>query len=174
MKLNFFFKKKNIQLNKLFSKKKIKKNFLIKDIKPLLVAGENDLSFFDSIKYKEDLLKSKAGACLTTKKFEKIIPQRIEKIIVDNVLFELAKALKKIYPFADIDLPDLSLKKPNKKDYKSLKFGNNVLIGDNVKIGKNSIIGSNSIIEKNVSLGQECVTGSNIVIKYSMIGNCSE
>ena len=171
MSLNFFFKKKNVQLNKLFPKNKFKKNFLIKDIKPLSVAEKNDLSFFDSIRYKEDLIKSKAGACITTKKFEKIIPQRIEKIIVDNVLFELAKAIKKIYPFADIDFPDLSLKKPNKKSYKSVKFGNNVLIGENVKIGKNSIIGSNSIIEKNVSLGQECVIGSNIVIKYSMIGN---
>ena len=115
MSLNFFSKKKNIQQNKLFPKNKIKKNFLINDVKPLLTAKENDLSFFDSIKYKEDLLKSKAGACLTTKKLKKVIPQRIETIIVDNVLFELAKALKKIYLFADVDFPDLSLKKPSKK-----------------------------------------------------------
>ena len=171
MNLNFFVKKKNIHFNKFFSKNKIKKNFVKKNIKPLSEAGESDLSFFDSIKYKEDLIKSKAGACLTTKRLEKIVPLRIEKIIVENVLFELAKALKKIYPFADVDFPDLSLKKPNKKNFKSVKFGNNVLVGENVKIGKNSIIGSNTILEKNVSVGQECVVGSNIVIKNTMIGN---
>ncbi len=171
MKSNFFFKKKNIKLKKLFPKFKIIKNISISDIKPLSSAKENDLSFFDSIKYKEDLFKSKASACLTTKKLENVVPSRIEKIVVDNVLFELAKVLKIIYPFADVDFPDLSLKKPNKKNYKSVRFGNNVLIGEKVKIGKNSIIGSNTIIEKNVSLGQECVIGSNIVIKNSMIGD---
>ena len=72
---------------------------------------------------------------------EKFLPRNLEKIIVKNVLYELAKVLKKIYPSADIDYPDLSLKKPNNKNYKTVKFGNNVLIGDNVKIGKNTFVG---------------------------------
>ena len=102
-------------------------------------------------------------------KLEKFLPKNVEKIIVKNVLFELAKVLKKIYPFADIDYPDLSLKKPNKKKkYKSVKFGNNVLIGKNVKIGKNTIIGSNTIIEHNVIIGKNCVIGSNVIIKNSI------
>ena len=41
-----------------------------------------------------------------------------------------------IYPFADIDYPDLSLKKPVIKKFRFVKFGNNVLIGKNVKIAK--------------------------------------
>ncbi len=75
-----------------------------------------------------------------------------------------------IYPSADIDLPDVFLKKPNKSNFKKVRFGNNVLIGKNVKIGKNSIIGSNSIIESNVELGRECVIGSSVVIKNSIVG----
>ena len=90
---------------------------------------------------------------------------------MENVLIELTKTLKKIYPFADIDYPDYSLKKPNKKKYKSVKFGNNVLIGINVKIGKNVQIGSNTIIEQGVIIGKDCVIGSGVIIKNSILGN---
>ena len=75
-------------------------------------------------------------------------------------LFEFSKCFKKIIFFADIDYPDLSSVKTKKNKFKSVKFGNNVLIGKNVKIGKNSIIGSNSIIENNVQIGKNCVIGS--------------
>ena len=73
--------------------------------------------------------------------------------------------------FADIDYPDLTLKKPIKKKYKTVKFGNNVLIGKNVQIGKNSIVGSNSIIEHDVKIGDNCVIGSGVIIKNSIFGD---
>ena len=143
MNSNFFFKKKNYKLHEILSKDKIKKNFIINDVKPLHVAQKNDLSFFDSIKYKDEASKTKAGACITTSKLERFLPVNIQRILVKNVLFDLAKILKKIYTSADIDYPDFSLNKPKKNKYKSVKFGNNVLIGKNVKIGKNTMIGSN-------------------------------
>ena len=83
----------------------------------------------------------------------------------------MARILKLIYPLADIDYPDISLKNPKKTSYKNVKFGNNVLIGKNVKIGKNSFIGSNTIIEHDVKIGNECIIGSGVVIKNSLIGD---
>ena len=171
MSLNQFFKKTNFKLNKLFPKINIKKNFNINEVKTLKVAEKYDVSFFDSIKYKEDAKKTKAGACITTYKLQNILPNSVEKIVVKNVLFELANILSKIYLNADIDYPDLTLKKPIQKNYSSVKFGNNVLIGKSVKIGRNSIIGSNSIIEKNVIIGKNCVIGSDVIIKNTLIGD---
>ena len=81
---------------------------------------------------------TKANICITTLNLAQDLPSKVEKIIVKNVLFELAKLLKKIYPTADVDYPDYSLKKPSKKKFKSVKFGNNVLIGNKVNIGKNT------------------------------------
>ena len=171
MSINIFFKKKNIKVNKVFTKTSFKINFIINDIKPLHLAKKNDLTFFDSIKYKDNAIESKASVCITTEKLERFLPNRIKKIIVKNVLFELAGALKLIYPLADIDYPDLSLKTPSKKKYKNVKFCNNVLVGKGVKIGKNSIIGPNSIIEQNVKIGESCVIGSGVIIKNSLIGD---
>jgi len=171
MNSNSFFKKKDIYIKKLYPSINFKKNFIINDIKPLEKAKEKDLSFFDSIKYKVSAFKTKAGVCITTSELEKFLPKSIQKIIVKNVLFELANTLKKIYPDADIDYPDQSLKKPNKNKYKNVKFGNNVLIGRNVKIGNNSIIGSNTIIEQNVIIGKKCVIGSNVIVKNTLVGD---
>ena len=95
--------------------------------------------------------------------------KKTEKIIVNNVLSELARVTKLIYPFSDIDYPDLSLKDISKHKYKFVKYGNNVLVGKNVKIGKNSIIGSNTIIEHDVEIGKECIIGSGVIIKNTLI-----
>ena len=168
---NIFFKKKNIKLKKLFPNEKLTQDFQIKDVRPLDKAQKFDITFFDSTKYKEIASKTKASICITTQNLEKHLPSNLNKIIVNNVLYELARIAKIIYPFADIDLPDLTLKNPSKTTYKKVRFGNNVLIGKNVKIGKNSIVGSNSIIEKNVLIGNNCIIGSGVIIKNSVIGN---
>ena len=166
-----FFKKKSYLINSLFSDFKSRKNTKINEIKTLKDSKKFDLTFFDSIKYKTHASITKASYCITTKKLEKFLPETVERIIVKNVLFELAKALKKMYPEADIDYPDFSLKLSTKNKYKSVKFGNNVLIGKNVKIGKNSMIGANSIIEHDVVIGNNCVIGSHVVLKNSILGN---
>tara|TARA_X000001036_G_scaffold414223_1_gene429211 strand:- start:383 stop:997 length:615 start_codon:yes stop_codon:yes gene_type:complete len=171
MKSIIFFKKKEHNINNLFPNLDLDKKEKINNIKTLNKSEKFDLTFFDSAKYKSQALTTKASYCITTKKLEKNLPKKVKKIIVKNVLFELAKVLKKMYPDADIDYPDLSLKLANKNNYKGVKFGNNVLIGKNVKIGKNTIIGANSIIEHDVVVGKNCVIGSDVILKNSILGN---
>ena len=170
MKLPVFFKKeKSISINKIFPK--VKSNIKINNIATLNKSKKFDLTFFDSIKYKSSASTTKASYCITTEKLKKFLPDNVQKIVVKNVLYELAKILKQFYQYADIDYPDLTVKPSSKKKYKSVKFGNNVLIGKNVKIGKNTIIGSNSIIEHDVIIGNNCVIGSHVILKNSILGN---
>ena len=166
-----FFKKKTFLIKNLFRDLKSQKNIMINNVKTLKEARKFDLTFFDSIKYKSYALATKGSYCITNKKLGKFLPKSVEKIIVKDVLFELAKVLNKMYLNADIDFPDLTVKLSSKHKYKNVKFGNNVLIGNNVKIGKNTIIGSNTIIEHNVILGNNCVIGSNVILKNSILGN---
>ena len=171
MNSNFFFLKKKQKINHFFSKNKFKNNFTVNDIKSLQFAQKNDLTFFDNIKYKSLAVNTKASACITTEKLSEFIPKNIEKIIVKNVLLELAIVVKKMYPDSDIDYPDLSLKQAKSLKISKVKFGNNVLVGKKVKIGKNTIIGSHVIIEQNVRIGGNCVIGSGSIIKNAIIGN---
>ena len=171
MSSTVFFKKKSCDISALFSDLKLSKNIKINGVKTLEKSKKFDLTFFDSIKYKSQASITKASYCITTKRLEKFLPKKVERIIVKNVLFELAKVLKIMYPDSDIDYPDLSLKSPTKNKYKSVKFGNNVLIGKNVKIGKNTTIGANSIIEHDVVIGSNCVIGSHVILKNSILSN---
>ncbi len=166
-----FFKKKPYLINNLFPDLKFKKNIKIENIRVLKKAGKYDLTFFDSIKYKLFASQTKASFCITTEKLKKFLPNSVQKIVVKNVLYELAKILKQFYQNADIDYPDLTLQSPLKKKYKGVKFGNNVLVGKNTKIGKNTVIGSNSIVEHDVVIGNNCVVGSHVILKNSILGN---
>ena len=166
-----FFKKKLIKINKLFPKEKFYNNNFTNEIRTLEKANFGDLTFFDSIRYKNLAKNTKASYCITNKNLSKFLPSKTHCIIVNNVLFELANILKEIYPLSDIDYPDLSIKKSIKNKFIKVKFGNNVLLGKNVKIGNNCTIGSNSIIEHDVNIGNNCIIGSNVIIKNSIIKN---
>ena len=170
---NLFFKKKGpFFLSQILDKKNSsKKKIKVFDIKPLDKAGQKDITFLQSSKYKDMANNTKAVACITTDNLKHYLPSKCELIIVDNVLFKLASVLKQFYPDADIDYPDNTLKVIKKYKKNNVKIGNNVLIGKNVKIGKNSILGSNTIIESNVKIGNNCVIGSNVIIKNTIIAN---
>ena len=166
---NNFFLKKKIYISDLFPREKFKKKIKLDNIKSLGEATKLDLTFYDSKKYKSLANQTKARYCITTENLSEDLPKSIEKIIVKKVLVELARVSKIMYPFSDLDYPDFSLKKPSKSKFKTVKFGNNVLIGKNVKIGKNSQIGANTIIEHDVQIGDNCIIGSAVIIKNSLI-----
>ena len=61
MKNLFFKKKNNLKINdilKVLNLKQLKKNIFIDDIKELDSAGNNDITFFNSIKYLDALKKN--------------------------------------------------------------------------------------------------------------------
>ena len=149
------------------------KNFkkdIIYDVKDLLSATKNDLTFFHSKKYSELASTTKASHCLTNENLVKFLPRSCKKIIVNNVLIALAQITKEFYPYSITDNFDATAKDINTTKFKKKVIsGKNVLIGKNVKIGKNCSIGHNSIIEKNVVIGSNCSIGSNVIIRNTII-----
>jgi UDP-3-O-[3-hydroxymyristoyl] glucosamine N-acyltransferase len=173
---NPFFKNRGpFNIEKLLKLSSIKNNQNFKkskimDIKDLVTATKNDISFFHSKKYESFAYKTKASFCITTENLSHILPDNCNKIIVNNVLISTAQITKAFYPDSINDDFDKSVKEIRKTGYiKKVKFGLNVLVGKNVKIGKNCSIGHNSIIEKNVIIGENCSIGSNVIIRNTII-----
>ncbi len=174
MKNPFFKKKNNVEINdilKCIGQKKSKNNFKVNDISDLESAGKNDISFFHTGKYLEKIKKTKCKLVITNQKLEKIVPRSIRIILVSNVLLTTAKVTSLFYPDALDDTFDDNVLPINKKMFKGIKFGHNVLLGKNVKIGKNCSLGHNTIVERNVSIGDNCKIGNNVVIKNCLIGS---
>ena len=142
----FFFKKKKTTLKKLFPSKEIIKDLSIKSVKTLSLAEKNDLTFFDKPSYSHLASSTNAGVCVTTDKLKKYVSKKTQTIIVKNVLYELALVLKKIYISAEIDYPDLSLKKPSLQKNKAVKFGNQ--LGLEVHAGHGLTFHSAKILSK--------------------------
>ena len=142
------------------------------DITDLSSASAKDITFLHSNKYNAQASITKAAACITTKNLQNILPDKCEKIIVENVLISAAKITEMLYPDSVNDDFDNSVKEISKTKFRNkVKFGKNVLIGSNVKIGKNCSIGHNTIIEKNVLIGNNCSIGSNNIIRNSILKN---
>ena len=150
-----------------------KNNLKIYGFESLSSASNRDMTFLNSNKYKEESLKTKAAACITSPNLFKFLPKTCIKLNVKNILFSVTLVAKMFYPRAEIDYLDENLQPSNKLEnlYLNIKFGNNVLIGKNVIIGKNSQVGSNTIIESNVNIGENCIIGSFITIRNSLISN---
>ena len=143
---------------------------LVIDIKDLVSAEVDCVTFFHSKKYKDLALSTKASFCITTELLKNDLPNNCKPIIVDNVLIATAKVTEKFYPDTVIDNFDQKTTNIENSSFKNnVTYGRNVLIGKNVKIGKNCFIGHNSIIEKNVQIGDNCYIGSNSIIRNSLI-----
>ena len=174
MKNPFFKKKNNVEINdilKCIGQKKSKNNSKVNDISDLESASKNDISFFHTRKYLEKIKNTKSRLVITNQKLKKIVPKNIRIILVSNVLLATAKVTSLFYPDALDDIFDDDVFPINKKKFKGIKFGNNVLLGKNVKIGKNCFIGHNTIIEHNVSIGDNCKIGNNVLIKNCLMGS---
>jgi len=144
----------------------------INDIRDLISATKNDITFFHSKKYEKSATNTKASFCITSSNLSHLLPVNCTKIIVGNVLIATAKITKSFYPDSTTDDYDMSVNDISKSSYKKkVKYGKNVLIGKNVKIGNNCLVGHNTILESNIIIGDNCSIGSNVIIRNSIIYN---
>ena len=94
------------------------KNDKIYDVKDLISATKNDLTFFHSKKYSDLAYTTKGSYCLTHENLIKFLPKSCKKIIVNNVLISIAQITKKFYPDSITDDFDFSAKDINKTKFK--------------------------------------------------------
>jgi len=173
----FFHNKGPFTINKILNSIKVENNFEnldieIFDIKDLVSASKNEITFFHSKKYESVASTTKASYCLTTNKLSNILPKNCKPIEVDNVLVSTAMITSMFYPDAITDDFDVYVKNIEKTSFNnSVNHGQNILIGTNVKIGANCSIGHNTIIESNVIIGDNCSIGSNVIIRNTLIKN---
>ena len=176
--INPFFQNKGpFRVDKILSSIKVENNFEnldieIFDIKDLVSASANEITFFHSKKYESAASTTKASYCLTTNKLSNILPKNCKPIEVDNVLVSTAMITSMFYPDAITDDFDVHATNIEKTSFNnSVNHGQNILIGTNVKIGANCLIGHNTIIESNVIIGDNCSIGSNVIIRNTLIKN---
>ena len=177
-------------MNKIFFKK-TKKFIFIKDIFNICnysekkfynqkIFGVNniqdakvgDVTFFNDLKYENDVRNTKATACIVNKKLNKYLNKNIIQIVSQNPLLDFYKIVILFYPESSNDNEKVVNSKNNNQFLKkNILIGENTLIDKSANIGRDTEIGNNVIIKHNVHIGKNCKIGSNVIIENALFGD---
>src|SRR5499427_1926691 len=130
-------------------------------------AGPMHLTFFDNLKYVDQLPATKAGACLVSERFEARVPSHVAVLRAAQpfrAFVQIARELHRdalrpqswfgcegIAPSAIID-PTARLE-------------------DGVVVEPLAVIGAGAVIGANVKIGRDCNVGPHCTIQCALIGN---
>ena len=154
----------------------VSNDYLVADIATLSNAKEGNITFFQDLKYKDDLLITKASVCILKKEHSDYAPKNLYLIYSENPYMDFTKISQKFYPFEVLPKSTTGVNSQDSFD-ESVELGKDVIIEKGAVIGKNVIIGdkttisSNSVIGIGVKIGSDCYIGSNVNITHSIIGD---
>ena len=148
-------------------------DYQIEDVAPLDKAGPKDLSFFDNIKYKDQFMATKAGACLVSPQMVPFAPQGVHLLVSKSPYRSYALAAQGFYP----ETPGTASIAPGAHIDPSAQIGKGCIIDHNAVISGGAVIGDNSWIEtgavigKNVKIGTKCRIGLNATVTHAHLGD---
>ena len=134
----------------------------------LLNADFNQISYAVSLKYREALIESKAGAIIVNDELKELC--NTNAIIVKDVYLAYSILSHKFKQNQNVN----NLSFGNEVNYPNTQIASSSLIGKNVVIGSHTSIHHNCVIEDNAPIGEGCLIKSNVTIQQgSIIGdNC--
>lgn len=156
--IEFLLKKTFYTKQQFFRKQKITNISILAD------AKNSEITFFDNVKYIEDLKKTKASYCLIKDKYTEFLNKNCTPLISDEPLLDFILIASTFYPDSKYDIFKFE---QNSKFVLLNKRG--TYIDKSVKIGKKFEIGINSTLKKNVIIGDNVKIGSNCVISNSIL-----
>jgi len=145
---------------------------VMENVAPLDIATQQDLSFLDNVKYKEQFSKTEAGACFVQSEMVDIAPDGVALLISPTPYKSYALAAQAFYPNNTAEAfrsknahIDDSAQVP-----KTCVIHAGVVIEANVEIGEYVTIESGAIIKQGVQIGAHSRVGPNAVISHAIIG----
>jgi len=142
-------------------------------------AGPRDLAFLDNAKYIDELVSTRAGACLIAERFVSRAPAGLLTLVAAQPYQAFVAVARALYPEA---LRPSSLFAadgiaPGAYIHSAARLENGVIvdpgavIGPRVEIGAGSIIGAGAVIGPQVRIGRDCTIGAQSSIIHALIGD---
>lgn len=133
---------------------------LVADVAALDVATADHLSFLDNKKYKDQFVKTRAGACIVHPDLAGLAPDGVCLLLSKSPYKSYALAAQAFYP-EQKPAPSVSAMAVIHPD---AKIGQNVHIADFVTVGAGAEISDGCWIESHTSIGAGVVLGKNVRI----------
>jgi UDP-3-O-[3-hydroxymyristoyl] glucosamine N-acyltransferase len=142
-------------------------------------AGPMHLTFFDNLKYADQLAATKAGACLVSERFEVNIPAHVAVLRASQPFREFVTIARELYRdalrpqswFGNAGIAASAIIDPSAHLEDGVIIDPLAVIGPSAEIGTGTIIGSGAVIGANVRIGRDCNVGARCAIQFALIGN---
>jgi UDP-3-O-[3-hydroxymyristoyl] glucosamine N-acyltransferase len=142
-------------------------------------AGPMHLTFFDNLKYADQLASTKAGACLVSARFEASVPEQVAVLRAAQPFHEFVKVARALHrdalrPQSWFDNPGIAASAiidPSARLEDGVVVDPLAVIGPHVEIGTGTVIGAGAVIGANVRIGRDCNVGARTAIQFALVGN---
>jgi UDP-3-O-[3-hydroxymyristoyl] glucosamine N-acyltransferase len=151
----------------------------IRGLASLDEAGPMHLTFFDNLKYADQLAATKAGACLVSARFEAKVPSHVAVLRAAKpfgAFVQIARewhrdALRPASWFGSDGIAPSAIIDPTAHLEDGVIVDPLAVIGADVEIGAGTVIGAGAIIGPGVKIGRDCNVGARTAIQCALIGN---
>jgi UDP-3-O-[3-hydroxymyristoyl] glucosamine N-acyltransferase len=152
---------------------------LITGVAPVELAGPADLAFIDANKFADALTKSRAGACLTPKRFTGHAPEGLIVLQTEKPYRAFVAIHRKLYPqslrpaslFDTDGIFEGATIHPTARLESDVTIDPGAVIGPRAEIGAGSIIAANAVIGPDVAIGRDSSIGAGCSIVHALIGD---
>jgi UDP-3-O-[3-hydroxymyristoyl] glucosamine N-acyltransferase len=142
-------------------------------------AGPMHLTFFDNLKYADQLASTKAGACLVSGRFEASVPAHVAVLRAAQPFREFVKVARVLYSdalrpqswFGTAGIAASAVIDPSAHLEDGVVVDPLAVIGPHVEIGTGTVVGAGAMIGANVRIGRDCDVGARCSIQFALIGD---
>jgi UDP-3-O-[3-hydroxymyristoyl] glucosamine N-acyltransferase len=142
-------------------------------------AGPRHLTFFDNLRYADQLAKTHAGACMVSERFEASVPSHVAILRTANpfrAFVHLARlfhedALRPQSAIGNTGIAPSAIIDPSARLEDGVVVDPYAVIGPGVEIGAGTIVGVGVVIAAHVKIGRDCNIGAHSSIQFTLIGN---
>jgi UDP-3-O-[3-hydroxymyristoyl] glucosamine N-acyltransferase len=142
-------------------------------------AGPMHLTFFDNLKYADQLASTKAGACLVNARSEAKVPAHVAVLRASQPFRAFVKIARQLHRDAlrpqswvgNSAIAASAIIDPTAHLEDGVIVDPLAVIGPRVEIGAGSVIGAGAVIAADVRIGRDCDVGARTAIQCALIGN---
>jgi UDP-3-O-[3-hydroxymyristoyl] glucosamine N-acyltransferase len=148
-------------------------SYQIEDVAPLQQAGPKNISFFDNIKYKQDFMSTKAGACIVHESQAPHAPEHVRLIFAASPYKSYALVAQAFYPPEPLrsDISVQAYIDPSAILAEGCVVEAGAVIKAGAKLGQACVIESGAVIGRNVIIGAYGRVGANSSLSHCVIGD---
>jgi UDP-3-O-[3-hydroxymyristoyl] glucosamine N-acyltransferase len=151
----------------------------ITNIAPLDRAGPADLTFLDKASFAGELTSTRAGICLTVKRFAPRIPARVTVLLTPEPYRAFVTVARALFPDAlrPSSLFEASGVNPDASVHATARLELGIIVdvgarvGPSAEIGTGTVVGANAVIGAGVRIGRNCSIGAGSTIFHALVGD---